>query len=198
SDSNGKVSPSRARNFASFSGESGESPTTSYPAARRELSESRKSHAWVVQPGVIAAGYAYRMTLRPRWAASENSSPWSVRSVKSGAGSPGLSRAAVMLPSLAEGRLAETDRYRYRDRRHGDSEGHSRHGRHLADPRGAVRGARVPARGRVGRVPARCRAGDPGARARDAARQRPGRRGGDQHPSERGHVDLQRAGGAGA
>ena len=56
SDSSGNVMRSRSRNFGELLRRSGEMPTTSYPAACREASESRKSHACVVQPGVMAAG----------------------------------------------------------------------------------------------------------------------------------------------
>src|SRR5690349_15399452 len=54
--SSGNVTPSRSRNFASLAGLSGEIPSTAYPWACSESSESRKSHACLVQPGVIAAG----------------------------------------------------------------------------------------------------------------------------------------------
>src|SRR5215469_4951535 len=54
--SSGKLRPSRSRNFASFTGLSGEIPITAKPAAARLARLSRKSHACFVQPGVIAAG----------------------------------------------------------------------------------------------------------------------------------------------
>ena len=50
------VNESRSRNFASLAGESGEMPSTSYPWAYSDDSESVKSQACLVQPGVIAAG----------------------------------------------------------------------------------------------------------------------------------------------
>ena len=56
SDRSGNVSDSASRNFASFSGLSGEIPMTSKPASLSVPRLSRKSHACFVQPGVIAAG----------------------------------------------------------------------------------------------------------------------------------------------
>ncbi len=56
SDSSGKVRPSLSRNFASLAGLSGEIPTTSRPAPLSSSRLSRKSHACLVQPGVLAAG----------------------------------------------------------------------------------------------------------------------------------------------
>ncbi len=51
SESRGKVSPSWSRNLASFSGLSGEIPTTSRPASLSSARLSRKSQACLVQPG---------------------------------------------------------------------------------------------------------------------------------------------------
>ncbi|SHU63385.1 Uncharacterised protein [Mycobacteroides abscessus subsp. abscessus] len=56
SESSGKFTPSRSRNLASFSGLSGEMPMTSRPASLSSARLSRKSHACLVQPGVMAAG----------------------------------------------------------------------------------------------------------------------------------------------
>ena len=56
SASSGNVSCCASRNFASFSGLSGEMPTTSIPAPSSEARLSRKSQASLVQPGVMAAG----------------------------------------------------------------------------------------------------------------------------------------------
>ena len=50
------VRPSRSRNLASLGGASGEIPSTVTPAAASEAMLSRKSHASLVHPGVIAAG----------------------------------------------------------------------------------------------------------------------------------------------
>src|SRR2546430_12744702 len=85
--------------MASAAGVSGEIPTTSYPCPLSEAIESRKSHAWVVHPGVIAAGYAYRITLRLRRSPSDNCFPSSVGSAKSGASSPGWSRTGSVIPA---------------------------------------------------------------------------------------------------
>src|SRR5215475_9466613 len=100
----GNVNMSRSRNLASFSGLSGEMPTTWYPDFVREASESRKSHACLVQPGVMAAGYAYRITFLPRRPDRESLDPSSVGRSKSGAGSPGASltvMSATLLPGLS-------------------------------------------------------------------------------------------------
>ena len=45
-----------SRNFSSFSGSSGEMPMMSSPASARSPAAAVKSTAWVVQPGVSAAG----------------------------------------------------------------------------------------------------------------------------------------------
>ena len=49
-------SDSFSRNVCSLSGASGEMPTMSSPASARSPAAAVKSTAWVVQPGVIAAG----------------------------------------------------------------------------------------------------------------------------------------------
>ncbi|SKY68028.1 Uncharacterised protein [Mycobacteroides abscessus subsp. abscessus] len=56
SDSRGNVRPSASANLASFSGLSGEIPTTAIPCPSSSARLSRKSHACLVQPGVDAAG----------------------------------------------------------------------------------------------------------------------------------------------
>ena len=50
------ASVSFARNAASVAGAAGEMPTTSKPAESMSAALAVKSTAWVVHPGVIAAG----------------------------------------------------------------------------------------------------------------------------------------------
>ena len=52
----GMLRPSRSRNRASLSGASGEMPRTVYPSRFSDSSDSLKSQACVVHPGVMAAG----------------------------------------------------------------------------------------------------------------------------------------------
>ena len=65
SASSGNARSSCERNLASFSTVSGEMPTTSKPAAAISPRAAEKSTAWVVHPGVMAAGKKYTITRRP-------------------------------------------------------------------------------------------------------------------------------------
>ena len=56
SESSTRSSASALRNRASLSGSSGEMPSTVYPAPSSPVRAAVKSHASVVQPGVMAAG----------------------------------------------------------------------------------------------------------------------------------------------
>jgi hypothetical protein len=56
SDRSGKVRPCSSRKRRRASGSSGLTSSTSSPAEEKSVRLSRKSQAWVVQPGVEAAG----------------------------------------------------------------------------------------------------------------------------------------------